>query len=235
MSDEINPSPSRPSIKLEHDMADGHSLSPSGSAIKSEHDMSDEYNSSGGDDSSDDGAPVSKTQKSAKKHKPTKNSKSQKKAKLEAARKQNNRMHVVHRFLGKEICTRHKRLSELSKHHLTRIADDARYRYRSSAKKRLQHLKIAAKTLKPAALTRYVRLFRADNEMQRLIRRLEPEEEPVKEKPSQALVFRFSLPIGVNYSRIVEVKQLTARVYSEGSRQEAWSMLQVRVRHRISS
>jgi hypothetical protein len=99
-----------------------------------------------------------------------------------------NSIRVLHHYLGKRICETHIQSPEESVQYLARIATDAHYRYRSSAKKRLQHLEVAAKTFTPAALTRYLGMFYLDKGMQSFIRHLEPKEEPVKRKPSQTSI-----------------------------------------------
>jgi hypothetical protein len=171
----------------------------------SDYDISDDHNSSNDEDSSSDNSSISNTQKQTKTHKRSKTqmrSKSQKKSKsrkksksskerkLKKNRERGNRIRAIHRYLGKEICETHSHFSEESIQTLARIAEDARYRYRSSAKMRLQHLELAAKTLTPAGLTRYVRLFRADKPIQRLIRQLRPEEGIVEEPPSRANILK---------------------------------------------
>lgn len=134
------------------------------------YDMSDDCNSS------DDGSAINKTQKKVKS-------------------KKDNRIRAVHRYLGKSICEPTRRFSGDSKQNLARIARDARFRYRSSAKKRLQHLEWAAKTLTPPAFTYYVHLFRVDDQMQKLLSQLERKEKPisdtpVKAKPSQGSIIK---------------------------------------------
>lgn len=97
---------------------------------------------------------------------------------------------MIHRYLGVEIRKKPSPISEHSEEYLRRIAQDAQYRYRSSAKKRLQRLEIAVKILHPAAFTRYVREFGVDKPMQALMNQLQPTEEPVKEKPTRARILK---------------------------------------------
>lgn len=114
------------------------------------------------------------------------------------------RFYRVHRYLGNEHKQSRSRISEHSKQYLTRIAEDAQYRYRSSAKKRLQHLQSALKILKPGAFTRYIHLFGVDKPMQALVDQLEPAEEPVKKKPTKAKILRLikKMPEGKNFKHL---------------------------------
>jgi len=134
---------------------------PHGSFGASYHDMLGDYNSS------DDDFSMFGTHNKAKS-------------------KEDNRIHAVHRYLGKPICEPTQRFSADSTQNLARIARDARFRYRSSAKKRLQHLEWAAKTLHPAALTHYVHLFRVDHQMDELLGQSEHKEELTGERSVKA-------------------------------------------------
>jgi len=100
------------------------------------------------------------------------------------------RFYKVHRYLGNKHKTKPSRISEHSKTYLARIAHDERYRYRSSAKMRLQHLRSALEILEPGAFARYVHLFGVDEPMQALLDQLDPVEEPVKKKKTKAQMLR---------------------------------------------
>lgn len=154
---------------IEQSSSPYHSPSLGGSFIVFERDMSDNRNPSGGEDYL---SPETTTNLTSKK-----------------TRQRGERIRMVHRYLNKEINETHQ-FSEESTKLLARIAKNARSVYVSSAKKRLQHLEWAAKTLTPPAFTLYVHLFRVDGEMKRLVDHLKPEEKPAKEKPTEASLLK---------------------------------------------
>jgi hypothetical protein len=197
LPDGNDPSLSQPFIKLEHNMSDGHSPSPSGSSIKFEHDMSEDHKPSGDEDDSPSetaSKPMSKT-----------------------ARKRDQGVRMVHSYLGKDINDTRK-FSKDSKLLLARIANSARQEYRSSAKKRLEHVEWAAKTLTPAAFTPYVRLLRVDGQMHSLLSQFELNEEPDEGQPSEASILK-SLKNMSEREKYQELRRLASKM--EGESQEA--------------
>jgi hypothetical protein len=142
---------------------------PSGSFIVFKRDMSDDDDSSGSEDDS-----VSETPKGPS---------------AKNIRKRAELIRMVHRYLNKEVDETHQ-FSEKTTYLLARIVRNARYDYRLSAKKRLQHLEWAAKTLTAAAFTPYVRLFGIDGQLKRLLSYLDPKGKHVEEKPTEAAILK---------------------------------------------
>jgi len=199
---------------LEPSSSPYHNPSPSGSFIVFERDMSDNCNPL--DDEEDT---IRETSNEIN---------------LKNQRKRDKRIRIVHRHLNKEIDETHQ-FSEESEKRLARIARIARYEYRASAEKRLKHLEWAAKTLTPVAFTPYVRMFRIDAEMSRLLEQLGAKEESNEGKSTEASILK-SLAKMSESKKFRKLRELAIEKSREGQEErdtfDEWALTLLDEAHR---